>query len=69
MGRAKGSINDRRAAGFSWQIKLSNKVRYARETLSTNGQSFAVNLARRKFFSMMNHAIRAQKAKEAGLKQ
>jgi hypothetical protein len=69
MGRAKGSINDRRAAGFSWQIKLRNKVRYARETLSTNGQSFAVNLARRKFFSMMNHAIRAQKAKEAGLKQ
>ena len=69
MGRAKGSINDRRASGFSWQIKLSNRVRYARETLSTNGQSFAVNLARRKFFSMMNHAIRAQKAKEAGLKQ
>ena len=69
MGRARGSVNDRRAAGFSWQIKLSNRVRYARETLSTSGQSFAVNLARRKFFSMMNHAIRAQKAKEAGLKQ
>jgi len=68
-GRAKGSINDRRATGFGWQIKMSNRVRYARETLSSSGQSFAVNLARRKFFSMMNHAIRAQKAKEAGLKQ
>jgi hypothetical protein len=68
MARAKGSVNDRGASGFSWQIKLKNKVRYARETLSSNGQSFAVNLARRKFFSMMNHAIRAQKAKEAGLK-
>ena len=30
---------------------------------------FAVNLARRKFYSMMNHAIRAVKAKEAGLRQ
>ena len=69
MGRAKGSISDRKASGFSWQIKLSNRVRYSRETLSSNGQSFAVSLARRKFFSMMNHGIRAQKAKEAGLKQ
>jgi len=69
MARAKGSINDRKAAGFSWQIKMKNGVRYSRETLSGNGQSFAVNLARRKFFSMMNHAIRNQKAKEAGLQQ
>ena len=68
MGRAKGSISDRRASGFSWQIKLSNRVRYARETLSSNGQSFAVNLARRKFFSMLNHSIRYVKAKEAGLR-
>ena len=69
MARAKGSINDRKAAGFSWQIKIKNGVRYSRETLSGNGQSFAVNLARRKFYSMMNHAIRKQKAKEAGLQQ
>jgi hypothetical protein len=69
MGRAKGSISDRRASGFSWRIKLKNRVRYARETLSSSGESFAVNLARRKFFSMMNHAIRAQKAKEARLKE
>lgn len=69
MARAKGSINDRKAAGFSWQIKIKNGVRYSRETLSGNGQSFAVNLARRKFYSMMNHAIRKQKSKEAGLQQ
>lgn len=69
MARAKGSINDRKSAGFSWQIKIKNGVRYSRETLSGNGQSFAVNLARRKFYSMMNHAIRKQKAKEAGLQQ
>lgn len=69
MPRAKGSVNDRRAAGFSWNIKLKNSVRYSRETLSGSGQSFAVNLARRKFYSMMNHAIRKQKPKEAGLQQ
>ena len=69
MSRAKGSINDRKASGLAWQIKIKNSVRYSRETLSGNGQSFAVNLARRKFFSMMNHAIRKQKAKEAGLQQ
>jgi hypothetical protein len=69
MAQAKGSINDRKATGFSWEIKLKNGVRYARETLSGNGQSFAVNLARRKFYSMMNHAIRKQKTKEAGLQQ
>lgn len=69
IGKAKGSINDRRSSGFSWQIRMSNRVRYARETLSTTGEGFAVNVARRKFFSMMNHAIRAQKAKEAGLQQ
>ena len=69
MSRAKGSINDRKASGLAWQIKIKNGVRYSRETLSGNGQSFAVNLARRKFFSMMNHAIRKQKAKEAGLQQ
>ena len=69
MARAKGSINDRKAAGLAWQIKIKNGVRYSRETLSGNGQSFAVHLARRKFYSMMNHAIRAVKAKEAGLRQ
>jgi len=69
MGTARGNISESRGTGFSWQIKLRNRVRYSRETLSNTGQSFAVNLARRKFFSMMNHAIRKQKAKEAGLQQ
>jgi hypothetical protein len=66
--RAKGAIDDRKATGLGWRIKIKNQVIHARATLSGGNQAFAVNLARRKFFSMMNHAIRAVKAKEAGLR-
>jgi hypothetical protein len=46
---------------------MTNKIRYARETLDTKNETFAVNLAKKKMTSMMNHAIRYVKAKEAGL--
>ena len=69
ISRAKGAIDDRKASGLGWRIKIKNQVIHARPTLAGGNEAFAVNLARRKFFSMMNHAIRAVKAKEAGLRQ
>jgi len=69
ISKARGAIDDSKASGFSWKIKLKNQVGYARQTLSPSNESVAVNVARRKFYSMMSHAIRKQKPKEAGLQQ
>jgi hypothetical protein len=66
--RAKGTIDDRKASGLGWKVKIKNQVGYARQTLARGNEGFAVNLARRKFFSMLNHSIRYVKAKEAGLR-
>ena len=63
------AIDDRKASGLGWRSKIKNQVIHARPTLAGGNEAFAVGLARRKFFSMMNHAIRAVKAKEAGLRQ
>jgi hypothetical protein len=68
MIRAKGSIDDRKASGLGWKLKIKNQVGYARQTLARGNEGFAVNLARRKFFSMLNHQIRYVKTKEAGLR-
>lgn len=69
IGKARGAVDDRKASGFSWRIKLKNQVGYARQTLSPSNEALARNIARRRFFSMMNHALRYEKAKQAGLKQ
>jgi hypothetical protein len=66
--RAKGAIDDRKASGLGWKLKIKNQVGYARQTLARGNEGFAVNLARRKFFSMLNHQIRYVKTKEAGLR-
>jgi len=66
--RAKGAIDDRKASGLGWKIKIKNQVSYARQALAPSNEGFAVNLARRKFFSMLNHQIRYVKSKEAGLR-
>jgi hypothetical protein len=68
MIRAKGAIDDRKASGLGWKLKIKNQVGYARQTLARGNEGFAVNLARRKFFSMLNHQIRYVKTKEAGLR-
>lgn len=69
LSKARGAVDDSKASGFSWKIKLKNQVGYARQTLSPSNEALARNIARRRFYSMMNHAIRYTKAKEAGLKQ
>lgn len=69
LSKARGAVNDRKASGFSWKIQLKNQVGYARQTLSRSNERRAAAISRRKFVSMMNHAIRAVKAKEAGLRQ
>ena len=69
LSKARGAFDDSKASGFSWKIKLKNQVGYARQTLSPSNEALARNIARRRFYSMMNHAIRYTKAKEAGLKQ
>jgi len=66
--RSKGAIDDSKASGLGWKVKIKNQVGYARQTLSRGNEGFAVNLARRKFFSMLNHQIRYVKAKGAGLR-
>jgi hypothetical protein len=53
--------------GLGFSIHITNKVGYSRETLSDQGESFAVNLAKKKMISMMNHQIRYEKAKLAEL--
>lgn len=69
LSKARGAVDDSKASGFSWKIKLKNQVGYARQTLSPSNEALARAIARRRFYSMMNHAIRYTKAKQAGLKQ
>lgn len=67
--KANGAVKEMKRNGLGFAIQLNNQVRYARETLDTNSESFAVNLAKKKMISMMNKAIRYEKAKEAQLAQ
>jgi len=53
--------------GMGFSIAITNSVSYARATLDAGGESFAVNLAKKKMMSMMSHAIKAEKAKQAEL--
>ena len=48
---------------------MNNTVHDSRDTLDSNSESFAVNLAQKKMMSMMTRAIRYEKAKEADLQQ
>jgi Ni,Fe-hydrogenase I large subunit len=68
ISRASGSVDDRRDSGLGWKIKLKNQVGYARQTLSRTNENIAVQVSRQRMLSMMNHAIRYVKAKEAGLR-
>lgn len=65
MPKASGAVSETKRDGFGFEIKLTNKVSYSRETLNSQSESFAVNLAKKKMLSMMNKAIRYEKAKQA----
>lgn len=67
MPKASGTVSEAKRDGFGFQIKLTNKVGYSRDTLDSQSESFAVNLAKKKMISMMNKAIRYEKAKQAQL--
>ena len=70
IGRAKGFVDDSKAGnGFSWKVKIGSGVPYARSVLTKSNEQIAVLTAKKKMISMMNHAIRFVKAKQAGLKQ
>jgi hypothetical protein len=62
-----GKVNDSRASGFGWKIGLTNKIDYTSDILKASYEDTAMTVARGKFFKMLSHAIRYQKAKEAGL--
>ena len=67
MPKAEGMVAEMQKEGLGFSIAITNSVSYARATLDAGGESFAVNLAKKKMMSMMSHAIRAEKAKEAQL--
>jgi len=67
MPKASGAVSEAKRDGFGFEIKLNNKVGYSRDTLDSQSESFAVNLAKKKMLSMMNRAIRYEKAKQAQL--
>jgi hypothetical protein len=70
IGRAKGFVDDSKAGnGFSWKVKIGSRVPYARSVLTKSNEQIAIATAKKKMISMMNHAIRFVKAKQAGLKQ
>lgn len=70
MPKASGKVSAlMQKEGFGFSIDITNSVGYARATLDPNGESFAVNLAKKKMISMMNHAIRFEKSKQAELQQ
>jgi hypothetical protein len=70
MPKASGRVSAlTQKEGFGFSISITNSVGYARATLDAGGESFAVNLAKKKMISMMNHAIKFEKAKEASLQQ
>jgi hypothetical protein len=68
ISKARGAIDDSKASGLGWKIKLKNQVGYARQTLSRTNENIAVQVSRQRMLSMMNHAIRYVKTKEAGLR-
>lgn len=65
--KASGAVSATKRDGFGFEIKLNNKVGYSRDTLDSQSESFAVNLAKKKMLSMMNRAIRYEKAKQSQL--
>lgn len=66
--KAAGLVSELQSdGGLGFSIHITNKVGYSRETLSDDGESFAINLAKKKMMSMMNHQIRYEKAKQAEL--
>ena len=67
MPKASGSVSEVKRDGFGFELKLHNKVSYSRENLNAQSENFAVNLAKKKMLSMMNKAIRYEKAKQAQL--
>jgi len=67
ISQSEASVSSKKGRGLSHSVSMTNKIRYARETLDRENEAFAVNLAKKKMTSMMNHAIRYVKAKEAGL--
>ena len=70
MPKASGRVSAlMQKEGFGFLISITNSVGYARATLNAGGESFAVNLAKKKMISMMNHAIKFEKAKQAELQQ
>lgn len=69
MPKASGTVSETKRDGFGFAINLTNQVGYSRETLDSQSESFAVNLAKKKMLSMMNHAIRYEKAKQAEFQQ
>lgn len=70
MPKASGRVSAlTQKEGFGFSISITNSVGYARATLDAGGESFAVNLAKKKMISMMTHAIKSEKAKQAELQQ
>jgi hypothetical protein len=67
MPKAAGMVAAMQKEGMGFSIAITNSVSYARATLDAGGESFAVNLAKKKMMSMMSHAIKAEKAKQAQL--
>lgn len=67
MPKAAGMVAAMQKEGMGFSIAITNSVSYARATLDAGGESFAVNLAKKKMMSMMSHAIKAEKAKQAEL--
>jgi len=67
LSQSDASVSNQKGQGMSHTVSMTNKVRYARETLDSKNEDFAINVAKKKMISMMNHAIRYVKTKEAGL--
>ena len=62
-----GTVNDTKASGLGWKISMTNHIGYVSDILKPYYKDMALQIARGKFFKMMSHAIRYEKAKEAGL--
>jgi hypothetical protein len=65
--RAAAKVRTKSGKGMTHTVSMTNKVKYSRETLDPQNEEFAINVAKKKMISMMNHAIRYVKTKEAGL--
>jgi hypothetical protein len=67
ISNSPSAVSNHKGVGMSRSVKMTNKVRYSREVLDAGNEAFAINLAKKKMMSMMNHAIRYVKTKEAEL--